>query len=798
MKKGQAITKTQKKEKKPNMATNYYEELKLGENESIEQINKKLDKLEATWKKREITNPEKATKMLALVIDARKVFKSEKTKSRYDKKLKSGENPEPDDKMDELEKMLEKVHGFRNDQMWDLAKAQYDKILSQIKIDDFPDDLKEDALICGMEIYSENSEFGKAMDLANTAILDEPDMLTNYSNKRLVLGKYIDHLLAENKDAQTQIENYRATCKTWLSKSIEQNNDEMKAMALYCSAMGYTFYPPYDYLIADEYAHDALSIEPDNESIKNLVDYIDKPKVASVDELEQYSRERSTLETQINSLVTSILERGLKPDNGYGWVIADKMFRGHYNPNNDGFDEECTTSFVYYLNESGEFIKERISIERYWGNGLPWKSSDKDKTVCSLGELMLETDFECNYYFDNGDAATLQESGNYVGYYSSFVNRGNIEIIRLCKEKGQMLAKALNEILEGKYEPRIVCSNINVMATNNVRIAESDIRNSFIFGRLHDMGPVMRNATTSYNGLANIITIMFSGDCKKYAEDHPDFAEAEKMKELSAAHSAENYEKFANIVKEVIPVLAEKAEKEGNLDAMALVANVEIIKGETESGNRILRRIFAENLKSKSLTKNGEQYWINAAIGSDFEEWLKQREDIGFTGDSKFNNKNRDGKPIQNGNTNGFGIKKYVLIAVAVIFGICVLTSLMRGGSSNTYYYDEDTESEYSEYYDEDYQDEYSENSENGDSEYIVGESYKVQDVLRVREGPGKNYRQLSRSELTSEDYAKSEDYPDALLKKGSTITCQEMSGNWMRISSGWVCVMDGGERLVE
>ena len=58
--------------------------------------------------------------------------------------------------------------------------------------------------------------------------------------------------------------------------------------------------------------------------------------------------------------------------------------------------------------------------------------------------------------------------------------------------------------------------------------------------------------------------------------------------------------------------------------------------------------------------------------------------------------------------------------------------------------------------------------------------------------------RHLKRSELSPEDYANSADYPDALLKKGTQVKCLEMSGNWMRIASGWICVYDGEEVLVE
>ena len=93
------------------------------------------------------------------------------------------------------------------------------------------------------------------------------------------------------------------------------------------------------------------------------------------------------------------------------------------------------------------------------------------------------------------------------------------------------------------------------------------------------------------------------------------------------------------------------------------------------------------------------------------------------------------------------------------------------------------------------------ENVKGEDSYYKVGETYYILTNLRVREGPGKDYRILSRDELTAEDYSKSVDSEitnDALLKKGEMVTCQDMSGDWMRISSGWICVYDEGEKLVE
>lgn len=66
---------------------NYYEELNLSRELSTEELNTELTKLETVWKQREITNPEKAVKMNALIIDARNAFKTDSARREYDVSL---------------------------------------------------------------------------------------------------------------------------------------------------------------------------------------------------------------------------------------------------------------------------------------------------------------------------------------------------------------------------------------------------------------------------------------------------------------------------------------------------------------------------------------------------------------------------------------------------------------------------------------------------------------------------------------------------------------------------------------
>lgn len=75
-----------------SVVVNYYDELHLDKGLSTEDLNTELSRLETVWKRREITNPEKAAKMSALIIDARKVFKTNETRKEYDISLLPQQN----------------------------------------------------------------------------------------------------------------------------------------------------------------------------------------------------------------------------------------------------------------------------------------------------------------------------------------------------------------------------------------------------------------------------------------------------------------------------------------------------------------------------------------------------------------------------------------------------------------------------------------------------------------------------------------------------------------------------------
>lgn len=162
------------------MVVDYYEALNLKQESSIVEINKELSALESTWKRREITNPEKATKMLVLIMDARKVFQNESTKSQYDIKLEeSRKEPVPVDgeaeRRKQLEKWMDDAFRFHQSGQNDLAKEAINQAAKFVGSDD------NDYFYYLLSVISySNGEPQTSLSAINKAIVINPGIADYY------------------------------------------------------------------------------------------------------------------------------------------------------------------------------------------------------------------------------------------------------------------------------------------------------------------------------------------------------------------------------------------------------------------------------------------------------------------------------------------------------------------------------------------------------------------------------------------------------------------------------------------
>lgn len=88
-----------------------------------------------------------------------------------------------------------------------------------------------------------------------------------------------------------------------------------------------------------------------------------------------------------------------------------------------------------------------------------------------------------------------------------------------------------------------------------------------------------------------------------------------------------------------------------------------------------------------------------------------------------------------------------------------------------------------------------------GKPDYQVGSTYTLQAEMKVRTGPGTNYRAKSHQELTQDGQNHDGD-KDGAVSAGTRVTCKEVkkTGNdiWVRTPSGWIAGFYQGKTYIK
>ena len=78
---------------------------------------------------------------------------------------------------------------------------------------------------------------------------------------------------------------------------------------------------------------------------------------------------------------------------------------------------------------------------------------------------------------------------------------------------------------------------------------------------------------------------------------------------------------------------------------------------------------------------------------------------------------------------------------------------------------------------------------------YKIGKEYYTTKVLNVRTGPGLQYKNVLRENLSPDGKLHATKSRLGRLRAGTEVTCLKVKGNWMRIPSGWICCKPGNIR---
>lgn len=273
----------------------YYSELGLDKSKKLDEINSELNRLESTWKRREITNPEKATTMLALIIQARKVFSSDSSRSAYDDELsrdnKGPEVTDPDKaRTEEINKWKSQARSYYDSRQFDLAKVAVEKAISMSNANG--DD--ESLFALAADIYIDNGDLDFAMTYINRAIIINPNVSSYYFAKGMIYDQQAASRYRNGGNVDYRTES-RKMFQMAASKAEQSGDRSSRARACGALAFSYYFQNPIDKDKGEHFANLAVSYGGDSwgNADKVLSDIRDKREAA-----ENAERERRRIQEE--------------------------------------------------------------------------------------------------------------------------------------------------------------------------------------------------------------------------------------------------------------------------------------------------------------------------------------------------------------------------------------------------------------------------------------------------------------------------------------------------------------------
>ena len=418
--------------------TNYYEELNLSAEMSIEEIDGKLTQLETVWNQRLFNEPEKATKMLALVSEARDKFSTQEAKRQYDLLLfdNSKETALQEEQDEGYKKWSIQAEEYYNNKQYDLAKAAIQKALSFVGATEDVEVLSISAKIlncCG--------EYDRALEYINNAIVINPKSATLYLIKA--------EIFKEKNDIQQCINEYNSATKV----AEEQERGVVWGQFAY-----FLLHTVGEYVESKLCAEDAITYGDETGLGQKVLEELKKPVPVPIQGWHRHGTEKNVYEEKIKNLIDSLVSN-VKMDSRLkcGWILSEKKYNVSADsvPSANFWGQKSCFKYYYVLGTDGQF-----HIYESENNGK-WKLQGTVPTVVSESVFMAEFDFDGIVHWKtvtNGCIEATHEA-NRINYIDMILkehpNASSYELYRLC-EKGYGLFCKLNELVDKKIDPAIL------------------------------------------------------------------------------------------------------------------------------------------------------------------------------------------------------------------------------------------------------------------------------------------------------------------------------------------------------
>ena len=357
---------------------NYYEKLHLSQDMAADDLDFELIRQEKTWRKRELSQPEKAADMIALIKGAREAFKTDESKAAYDEALrKSMEEPVQEDPDKErkasFNKWLAKAEEFFASGDTDLAESAIEKALQY-----YDERTEDDAFLSRVaQIFFDNGQHDKALQYVNKSLMISPD------NWEYLLLK--GRALQARGDFSGAEDSYRKAGDAAGRKNDSNGSAYVQGILA-------------DFLLRIKGEYDAAYMmakysmergDPSGLAASVLKD-IESPRAHAVtlDELKSYSGEANVYINQISDVVSEIIGK-YRPASGEEWPICVKT--SYYNEYDEGSLEFTENDEMY---RDKYVLKTDGNIRGYRMTRSSGKWSNWEPLGGGAERILMELDFD--------------------------------------------------------------------------------------------------------------------------------------------------------------------------------------------------------------------------------------------------------------------------------------------------------------------------------------------------------------------------------------------------------------------
>lgn len=244
--------------------TDYYAELGLDRSLTLEELNSELSRTESKWKARRTKAPEKATRVLGLIYEAREAFATEASRAEYDRKLDTEESRSQGDGQGDSSKSDFAYWRARTAEYSDVGKTDL-ALAALARALDAPGSQTADASFYTLasSVYLQARDYDRALSSSNEAILLNPSYSFAYYQKGLVhLERSKDRMAAgELGEALSDIKEGRDLLVEASEVAKDEGNESVLAKALGSLALSLWAQTPKDEEAALQYARVSASID---------------------------------------------------------------------------------------------------------------------------------------------------------------------------------------------------------------------------------------------------------------------------------------------------------------------------------------------------------------------------------------------------------------------------------------------------------------------------------------------------------------------------------------------------------